>query len=212
VLRWLRRPWGIVTVADIDRAFRGLAPDDKQDEVPRAFSVLTPMLQTEVEDHLASKFGVSTPQRARGLVSRLISCRHSLYLLRRLTRRIHHKRAEQSGRWFRAHTLIDFPLRWVYQCDGSSLERISSDITELKRMLSSGQWLHELLAAESDPVAPMTPEQDLIVRDYLDDPDRFTSGLFRFQEPKFRLEEWISIFPPQSFSFQVRAIQTNSAP
>lgn len=65
MLRWLRRPWGIVTVADIDRAFRGLAPDDKQDEVPRAFSVLTPMLQTEVEDHLASKFGVSTPQRAR---------------------------------------------------------------------------------------------------------------------------------------------------
>ena len=122
MLRWLRRPWGIVTVADIDRAFRGLAPDDKQDEVPRAFSVLTPMLQTEVEDHLASKFGVSTPQRARGLVSRLISCRHSLYLLRRLTRRIHHKRAEQSGRWFRAHSprssvSWDLHYREFTECD-----------------------------------------------------------------------------------------------
>ena len=47
LIRWLRRPWGVVRPETIRVAFRGLVPGDEQDEMPRAFSALTPFMTTD---------------------------------------------------------------------------------------------------------------------------------------------------------------------
>jgi hypothetical protein len=44
-----------------------------------------------------------------------------------------------------------------------------------------------------------------MINDYQRAPKRYVAELFRFDEPKFRMEEWIGIFLPEGFTFQYPA-------
>lgn len=212
VWRWLRRPWGILTIADIGQAFRGLAPGDENDHSPRAFSVLVPILKIDIEDHMAATFGIPSKERAQELVRRLISCRVHLFVLRHLTRGIKHERGDGDDAWVRAHTLIDLLLTWVYENDSGVLDKLSFDINELPKLLRSGEWMREFVRRVGDPTSRWSPAIVTMIDDYLRDPQHYISGLFRLDEPKFRVEEWIGVFPPESFLFQSRATEAHDEP
>jgi hypothetical protein len=200
VWRWLRRPWGILTTGDVNRAFRGLAPGDEKDQIPRAFTVLSPILKADIEEHLASAFNVRSTEQARDLVLRFIGIRVDLYLARHLTRRLCQPRAsDESAR--RAKVLIDLFLTWVFEIDKAALDQIEGDIDCLPQMLRSGKWMRDFVAIIGDPATRWPPAVAAIVLDYLNSPESFIAPMFRFDESKFRLREWVGVFPPESFCF-----------
>jgi hypothetical protein len=146
IWRWLRRPWGILTTADVDRAFRGLAPGDENDPSPRAFGVLVPILKADIEDHFMSAFRVPSNQRAREAVQRLITCLVQLHTIRHCTVRLQHECASDDRLWSRAHTIVDLLLTWIYEMDTAALDGIEADVNDISALLCSGKWMNELVA------------------------------------------------------------------
>jgi hypothetical protein len=205
VLRWLRRPWGIVTVSDIDQAFRGLIPGAENDTVPRAFSALTPLLRSEIEEYLAKEFSVHSAECSRDIIRRFISCRYVLHICRHLTRRVRHDQRELDNSREQARMLVDLFTTWAYDgTRGDVLTRLETDLTEIITLLRSGSWLQEFMASETADKT-LTFRQREMAYEYLKNPIAFSSRLFRFDEPEFRIEEWIGLMPPEQFSFRPRA-------
>ncbi len=203
VLQWLRRPWAVITVQDITLAFRGLVPGDEQDDVPRGFSVLTPFLQSEVEDYLMVELGVQVSDHGLAALRRFILSRITLHRVRHQTLKVWHSTPEVKVAQIKAQTIIDLLATWLNSTSGrSAFEAVEADLNYLVVMLQSGQWLRDFLA-EQGGRQPATQQQQQIALEYLDNPESFTSHLFRFDEPEFRIEEWIDTFPPESLTFRL---------
>ena len=205
VLRWLRRPWGIVTVADIDRAFRGLVLGDENDGVPRAFGALTPFLRSELEQYLAENFGVTDAERARHIMRRLIGHRHLLHLCRHNIERVRSDEAQQRENREQAAVLVELFTHWIYDLAEEEVrERIQSDLSEIAALLRSADWLRH--AVQNEEVArTFSVRQREVVNAYLEEPEAFISRLFRFDESDFRIEESIGLMPPEKFTFRPRS-------
>ena len=198
---WLQRPWGIVTVADIAHAFRGLAPGDENDEMPRAFSALTPMLKSSVVEYLSGRFGLSADQ-AQGAVRHLIDRRYGLYLVRRLTREVVIGRgAKEDGLVDTAHTLIAAFSRWLFQGQNEALPTLQRDLAELPAMLSSGDWLPEHLAASGSESSLLSRTEAESLAPYLLNPAQFSADAFLFDEPDFDVAQQVGLFPLEFFRF-----------
>jgi hypothetical protein len=194
VLRHLRRPWGIVTVHDVQQAFRGLAPGDEHDELPRAFSVLTPLMSSDVEPFLAAEAGIKDPAQARRLVRRLIACRHLLHATRLRLRTVILDQTEDRTT---AALLIRLFERWAYESD-DRLAQIDGDPDILVSLLRSSTWCDDL-PYEKELSIEMTDA----VRRYRADPARLVERLFRFSEPDFVMVDNLGFMPPEQFTFGV---------
>jgi hypothetical protein len=163
-------------------------------------------LKADIEDHMMDAFRLPSKQRAREAVERLIACRIRLHTVRYCTVQVRHERAERDQLWQRAHTLIDLLLTWVYEMDADAFDRIKADVNEIPALLRSGKWMDDLVVRKGgDPSKCWVPEVVSMIDDYQRTPKRYIAELFRFEDPEFRVEEWIGVFPPESFTFQYPA-------
>jgi hypothetical protein len=198
---WLQRPWGIVTPPDIVRAFRGLAPGDEHDEVPRAFAALFPMLKTSVVAYLETRFGFSADHAQRA-VRQLINSRYNLYLVRRLARDVLVEPGQANVEFVEAAgTLIACFSRWLFHGKNDALGTLEGDLTELPAMLRLGDWLRDHLSGRSPENSLFSRAEVKKLAPYLSDPSRFLAEAFRFEEPKFDLVEQAGLLPLEHFRF-----------
>ena len=212
MLRWLRRPWGVLSVADIDQGFRGIIPGDEYEELPRAFTVLAAFLQSEPEQYLADTFKVRDPDRARTLLLRFIGFRYLVYACRQRVTSVHLD-SDADGSRAKARLWIELFTAWAYgNTDGSRLDLLG-DTDEIIRLLRSGDWCHELLDEPAAEAAgtPITIQQRALAQEYLVDPEALCERLFRFGEEDFLIEEHIGLMPPELFSFLPRREEAPAA-
>ncbi|MGX1887229.1 hypothetical protein [Streptomyces sp. NPDC055287] len=200
VLRWLRRPLGVLDSTDIDSVFRDLVPDDDE-TIPKAFHVLMSMVASEPEQYLVGRFGVRDTTQAASVLHRFIGRRYVLQAIRRHVRRVLHDEVPESADVrTRVRTLADLFTTWAYDDGGDTrLRAIEDDPEEIVRALRSGQWCDELL--ESTAADALTARERATALAYLDDPQGFSARYFRFDEPGFRIEEWVGMMPPEWFTF-----------
>jgi hypothetical protein len=205
VLRWLRRPWGVVSFKEISYALRGIVPGDDHADVPQAFAVLVDFLQTEPEQYFADAFNIRDWDQSRMLLLRFISCRYLLYACRQRVSRVRFD-SEPDGPRIKAHLLIELFITWAYgSIDGSRLDLLE-DTDEIIRLLHSGDWCRELSdGSATEPAGiSITARQRILAQEYLADPEAMCTLLFRFSEPGFSINEHIGLMPPERFTFLPR--------
>lgn len=193
VLRWLHRPWGVVSVDDIRHAYSGMIPGDQNDDIPRAFTPVVPMLQsTSPQDYLCAQFGVPDHARATQVLERFIHCRYVIHSARLQVRRV----LLQPDDWRElARELIDVFTDWAD--DGGHLPRFDADLGLLGEELRSGRWCADLVAA-----GKLTSYQMRLLRPYLDQPAMTCDRLFLFRERRFVPAEYIGLMPPERFTIR----------
>ena len=182
-----------------------MVPGDENDEVPRAFTALTPMLRTEAELYLGDGFGVCEQGTARKLLNQLIEHRNTLRLARWQTRSVSIEAPAEDRDWKQTQTLIELLVVRIYDSRRDLWERVAQDVSELVELIKSGNWLRELIARDDSVSRQISPEQQLLVTEYLKDPEGVAARLFRFEENGFRIEEQIGLYPPESYTFRLRS-------
>lgn len=193
VLRWLHRPWGILTVDDVRHAYSGLIPGDKGADVPAAFMPVVPMLRSaSPQDYLCAQFGVPDHARATRVLERFIHCR---YVIHRARLQVRHVHLEPDGLRETARELIDVFTEWADA--GGHLPRMDADLGLLGKELRSGQWCADLKAT-----GKLTAYQSHVLQPYLDHPARTCDRLFRFGERDFVPAEHIGLMPPEKFTIR----------
>ncbi|MET9133591.1 hypothetical protein [Streptomyces antibioticus] len=193
-LRWLHRPWGILTLDDVHHAYGGLIPDDEGADVPAAFRPVVPMLRSaSPQDYLCHEFGVPDHAGATRVLERFIHCR---YVIHRARLQVRHVHLEPDDLREIARELIDVFTEWADV--GGRLPHLGADLGLLGRELRSGQWCADLKAT-----GKLTVHQSRVLQPYLDSPARTCDQLFRFDEPDFVPAEHIGLMPPEKFTIRV---------
>ncbi len=201
VLRWLRRPWGIVSTEDIEYVYRGLIPGDETDEVPRAFSALIDFLRSEMEIYFPVEFGFKGSAQSLDYCKRFIERRLTLTQARRNIVKVRVDNPVLVKESSRAKTIIDLLTMWLYDPrNKGNLDKIEQDLDELEKLLRNGAWLQQY-QTEKQFAELLTKKQIEGVRLYLKNPSGFVSRLFRFGSPDFEIGEHLDIFPPEEFKF-----------
>jgi hypothetical protein len=201
VLRWLRRPWGIVSTEDVEYVYRGLVPGDEKGEVPRAFSALKVFLRSEMALYFPAEFGFKDSTQSLDYCKRLIARRLILANARWNIEKVKVDNPVLAEESSHARTIIDLLTMWL--CDPrnkGSLDRIEQDLDELEKLLRNGLWLHQY-QNENQFTGLLTKRQTERVRLYLDDPSSFISRLFLLGSPEFEVSEHVDVFPPEECIF-----------
>jgi hypothetical protein len=162
------------------------------------------MLRTEPEQYLEEEFGIRGRETARELLYQLIRHRNALRLVRSLTRSVSIDTPAENRERKRAEILIELLVRRIYDKRTDLWERVSRDVSELERLIKSGDWLRELFEHDESVRRRFDPEQESAVAEYLQNCAEVASRLFRFDEEEFRIEQEIGVYPPESYSFRFR--------
>ncbi|MFC5007466.1 hypothetical protein ACFPIJ_57865 [Dactylosporangium cerinum] len=196
VLRWLHRPWAVLSAEDVGPAFRGMVPGDEENGVQRAFMVLGDLLRSEPGLYLQKAFNVADPDRAGALLLRLIDSRYVLHACRQ---RVQYLRFEDEDDNLRVQgrLLIEMFTAWAYG-DDRRMDRLEDDMEDVVRLLRDGApWCQEFLNADR----PVTTRQRTFAAQYQTDPEAWCKRLFRFDDPGFFVDEHLGFMPPERFSF-----------
>jgi hypothetical protein len=200
VLRWLRRPWGIINLEDVEYIYRGLVSEDDNGELPLAFGVLIDFLRSEIELYVPTKFGFKNATESVRYCKRFVERR---LLLAKARRRVMAVRVDDPAlieEATHARTIIDLLTMWLYKPEKKSyLDGIEQDLNELERLLRDGAWLDEF-GNEIQEI--LTKKQRDNIRLYLSNPNEFVSRLFLLGSPDFEICEHIDVFPPETFCFE----------
>lgn len=196
---WLRRPWGIVRVDDIDIAFRGLVPGDENDDMPRGFSVLTTFLQTEIEDFLVADIGFSDADTGVSALHTYIGRRLWLNQLRHEVKFVQIDDATLNDQAELARMVVDLFSAWVYDpANSKELKAIAERPGHMLDLLRSGSWLG---SSGEDVSALLNRTQYKRFQTYRDNPGRIISEHFQFDSPEFEIVDHLDVYPPERFFF-----------
>jgi hypothetical protein len=201
VMRWLRRPWGVVRPENIQIAFSGFVAGDEPEEMPRAFSALTQFMTSEFEDYLISGFKFKDSAAGMDALRAFVSRRIILHLLRTNVTRIRDTSTKSVAERQKAQMLINLFELWVYEADHPErVESLEADITILPDLWREGQWLKDYLAQHPGDLL-LTRRQEQVALEYLHTPDEFSAELFRFNEEGFNIESFVDVYPPERFFY-----------
>jgi len=195
ILRWLRRPWGILRADEMDMLLRDLFGNDEPDDQPGAMFFLADFLRHDVEPALAGIFE-GTLDAAAGMeaLRRLIQRRASLAEKRRAVTSVRVDDPAAMRELTNAQTLIQTFGVWA-QTEKEIMDQIDARPQMLATFFGNGDWSRSVMSS----LPTLSRSQLNNLQKFSGAPAEYVARYFDFTELEENPYLVLDCYPPENF-------------